>query len=80
MENRRRYGRMLVNLLAAVVVVLLLVFVLPRILIFFMPFVIGWIIAMIANPLVRFLEKRVKIRRKHGSALIIIAVLEKRWA
>ena len=74
-ENRRRYGRMLVNLLVAVGVVLLLIFVLPRILIFFMPFVIGWIIAMIANPLVRFLEKRVKIRRKHGSALIIIAVL-----
>ena len=75
MENRRRYGRMLVNLFVAVGVVLLLIFVLPRILIFFMPFVIGWIIAMIANPLVRFLEKRVKIRRKHGSALIIIAVL-----
>ena len=54
MENRRRYGRMLVNLLVAVGVVLLLIFVLPRILIFFMPFVIGWIIAMIANPLVRY--------------------------
>lgn len=75
MENRRRYGRMLVNLLVAVGVVLLLIFVLPRILIFFMPFVIGWIIAMIANPLVRFLEKRMKIVRKHGSMIIIIGVL-----
>ena len=40
-----------------------------------MPFVIGWIIAMIANPLVRFMEKRVKIVRKHSSAIIIILVI-----
>jgi sporulation integral membrane protein YtvI len=30
---------------------------------------------MIANPLVKFLEKRVKIVRKHSSAIIIIAVI-----
>ena len=30
---------------------------------------------MIANPLVRFLEKKVKMVRKHSSALIIIAAL-----
>ena len=40
-----------------------------------MPFVVGWIIAMVANPLVRFLESRVKIVRKHSSALIIVLVL-----
>lgn len=40
-----------------------------------MPFVIGWIISMIANPLVRLLEKRLKIVRKHGSMIIIIGVL-----
>lgn len=42
---------------------------------FFMPFVIGWIIAMIANPLVRFAESRMKLVRKHSSMLIIIMVL-----
>ena len=41
----------------------------------FMPFVIGWIIAMIANPLVRFLDEKIKIRRKAGSAIVIIAVI-----
>jgi sporulation integral membrane protein YtvI len=40
-----------------------------------MPFVIGWIIAIIANPLVHFLEKRVKIHRKHSSAIILILVI-----
>lgn len=42
---------------------------------FFMPFVIGWFIALIANPLVRMLEKRLKVARKHTSMLLIIAVL-----
>ena len=42
---------------------------------FFMPFVIGWMIALIANPLVRILEKRMKVARKHTSMLVIIAVL-----
>ena len=47
----------------------------PWLLKFFMPFVIGWIIAMIANPLVRMLERRLKVARKHTSMVIIIGVL-----
>lgn len=42
---------------------------------FFMPFAIGWLIALIANPLVRMLERRMKVARKHTSMLLIIAVL-----
>ena len=34
---------------------------------FFLPFIIGWILAMIASPLVEFLEKKLKISRKHTS-------------
>ena len=33
----------------------------PKLLGFFMPFVVGWIIAMIANPLVRFLESGIRV-------------------
>ena len=40
-----------------------------------MPFVIGWVIAMIANPLVRFLERRVKLVRRHSSIVIVAAAL-----
>ena len=40
-----------------------------------MPFVIGWIIAAVANPLVRLLDEKLKIRRKAGSAIVIVAVI-----
>lgn len=46
-----------------------------RLLVFFMPFVIGWAIAMIANPLVRLLERKLKIVRRHSSVVLIVGVL-----
>lgn len=42
---------------------------------FFMPFVIGWFISYIVSPVVEWLEKRLKIVKKLGSAIIIVAVL-----
>ncbi|MCI8483397.1 MAG: sporulation integral membrane protein YtvI [Lachnospiraceae bacterium] len=75
MKQSVKYLKILVNLLVALFVILFLCVVFPRILVFFMPFVIGWIISMIANPLVRFLERKVKIVRKHSSMMIIIGVL-----
>ena len=71
----RRYARLILNIVIPVAEILLLCLLGPKLLKFFMPFVIGWIIAMIANPLVRFLESRVKIVRKHSSVLIVVAVL-----
>ena len=71
----RRYARLILNIVVPAVEILLVCLLGPKLLKFFMPFVIGWIIAMIANPLVRFLESKVKIVRKHSSALIVIAVL-----
>lgn len=70
-----QYIKIVVNLLLAIGVILFLLLVFPRLLGFFLPFVIGWIVAMIANPLVRFLEKKVKILRKHSSAIIIVLVI-----
>lgn len=46
-----------------------------RVLKFFMPSVIGWIITMIANPLVCFLEHRVKLVRRHSPIVIVVTVL-----
>lgn len=40
-----------------------------------MPFVFGWFISFIAYPLVCWLEKRLKIVKRLGSMLIIVAVL-----
>lgn len=75
MKNSTKYLKIVVNLLVALFVILLLCIVVPRILVFFMPFVIGWIISMIANPLVRLLERKLKLVRKHGSMITIIGVL-----
>ncbi len=69
------YLKIVINFLLFLAGALLIIFVLPGLLRFFMPFVIGWIIAMIANPLMRFLEKKVKIHRKHSSAIFLILVI-----
>ena len=73
--NLRTYLKVLINVGMLIVLVLLCIFVVPKVIIYFMPFVIGWLIALIASPLVRFLEKKLKIKRKVGSAFTIIAVL-----
>lgn len=71
----KRYIKVIMNLTLAAVVLLLCIFVLPRLLIFFLPFLIGWAIAGIANPLVHFFEERLRIKRRTGSAFVIIAVI-----
>lgn len=71
----RKYSKALVNLAVAGVILLGIVFILPRALVFFAPFVAGWIISLMAGPLVRFFEEKVKIKRKIGSAFVIIAVI-----
>ena len=68
--NRILYARILVNFLITLFGVVLFV-----VLRFFLPFVIALGIAAIANPMVRFLEKKVKVKRKHGSVIIIVVVL-----
>lgn len=42
---------------------------------FFMPFVLGWIIACIAGPLVRFLESKIRIKRKAGGVVVMVSVI-----
>jgi len=69
------YLKIITNFIIYAVTILLLLLLLPKVLGFFFPFVIGWLIAMIANPMVRFLEKKVKLLRKHSSAIIIIFVI-----
>ena len=70
-----KHVKTILNLLIYVIGILLICLLLPKLLRFFMPFVIGWVIALIANPLVKFFEKRLKIVRKHGTWLVIVGVL-----
>ena len=74
-EESGRILKILLNILIPAAGILLVCLLGPWLLKFFMPFVIGWIIAMIANPLVRFLEKHMKIVRRHSSVVIVVLVL-----
>lgn len=75
MQRLLLYIKIITNFVIAIMISLLLILFLPKLLSFFMPFIIGWIIAMIANPMVHFLEKKVKIHRKHSSAIILVLVI-----
>ena len=72
---RKKYLKVFLNLGIALVILLLVVVLLPRVLVFFSPFLVGYIIALIASPLVKFFEEKMKIRRKAGTVFVIIAVL-----
>lgn len=69
------YLKVSMNLFTALAVVLLCIFVLPRCIWFFMPFILGWLISLIASPVVRFFEEKLKVRRKAMTAVVIVAVL-----
>ena len=69
------YFKVTLNLFTALAAVLLCIFLLPRLIWFFMPFILGWLISLIASPVVRFFEEKLKVKRKAMSAVVIVAVL-----
>lgn len=74
-EIKERIGRNLLNIGVFLLEVLLLVLVGPWAVRFFLPMLVGWLIAQIANPLVKFLEKKLHIVRRHSSFGIIAGVI-----
>ncbi len=75
MRSSTKYLKILFNYLFAILTVAIILFVLPKALSFFWPFVAAAVIAAIANPLVRFLEKKMNIRRRAGSVFVIVLTL-----
>ena len=75
MQSVKHFGKIILNLIVAVLVFVAVVFLLPKCIVFFAPFVVGAVIALCASPLVQFLEKRMKIKRKAGSAFTIILAI-----
>jgi len=71
----RRNLKMVTNILIYIIAILACIFLLPKAIKYFMPFVIGWIISCIANPLVQFLERKIKIKRKAGTVVVIVLVI-----
>ncbi len=74
-QETRAYCKALANIILALIGAVVLITVVPRVLSFFMPFVVAWIIALLASPMVKFLEDKLRIKRKAGTACVIIAVI-----
>ncbi len=71
----KKYCKALVNIAVAAAILAAVLFLLPRVFVFFMPFVAGWIVALMAGPLVHFFEEKIKLKRKAGSAFVIIVII-----
>lgn len=73
--DNRPYWKVAVSLLFSLSATILFIYFGLKAVFYFMPFVIGWILSVIAGPVVVFLEKRLRIMKKLGSAITIILVL-----
>lgn len=73
--DTRPYWKVLVSLVFSLTATVLFIYVGIKAIFYFMPFVIGWILSVIAGPLVTFLEKKLNIMKRLGSAITIILVL-----
>ena len=73
--DTRPYWKVLVSLVFSLTATVLFIYVGIKAIFYFMPFVIGWVLSVIAGPLVTFLEKKLKIMKRLGSAITIILVL-----
>ena len=73
--DTRPYWKVLVSLVFSLTATVLFIYVGIKAIFYFMPFVIGWILSVIAGPLVTFLEKKLKIMKRLGSAITIILEL-----
>lgn len=75
MKKSTKYLKILCNFIAMLITLFCVFYILPKLAVYFMPFLVGFVIALIANPVIRFLEKRIKIKRKYGFVLMIIIVI-----
>ena len=74
-NNRELRKKICVHLAVCLAFILIAIFAIPPLFRLCLPLIVAWFIAMIANPLVRFLENKIKIMRKHGTVIVIVLVL-----
>lgn len=75
MKRWEIYLDIIMELLVICAGAILLVFIVPKCLGFLWPFVAGWIISLIAHPVIEYLEKKLNLPKKFGSMILIIVVL-----
>lgn len=75
MKKSTLYLKAGTNVLLYTIVAILTIIFFPKLFVFFMPFVIGWVVSAIANPPVKFLEEKIKFKRKATSAIVIVLII-----
>jgi sporulation integral membrane protein YtvI len=75
MNTLRHYFKIYLNIFIPCISLVLLFWLGPKLIVFFAPFIVGYLLAKLANPLVAFVSGKCKVRRKAVSAFVIVAVL-----
>ncbi len=69
------YIKILCNLSVFVCALILVLWALPKLLVFFMPFVIAWIISCIVVPIVRLVERHLKLKRRMSMVFVVVLII-----
>ena len=75
MEKRKQYLQIFANFLLLGVIVFACVKMVPFLVKLFLPFIVAYIIYLIADPIVNFFENKIKLKRKFTAPLIIVFIL-----
>ncbi len=65
-------GNIIISKLMIIIILVLIYFVIAKSIVFLLPFIIGWLISIIIEPMVRLLNKKFKIYRGVSSFISII--------
>lgn len=74
-HHKFTYAKIFCNLMFFGLTIWITVKFVPRVLVFFMPFVVAWIIACIATPIVHLVERLLKLRRKTSMVFVVVAII-----
>lgn len=74
-RGRATYLKILCNLLLFLLVSVLVLFALPKVLVFFMPFTVAWVIACIVTPIVKVVEKHLKLKRRASMVFVVVLII-----
>ena len=74
-NERIKNLKYVINIVISVIILNLCIFLLPKVIKFFFPFIVGWVISCIANPMVVLLEKKIKIKRKASTVVVISSAI-----
>ena len=75
MNQKNRVVKIIIDFSLLLILSLFVIYAIPKLFIFFLPIIIGYIISLFANPIVRYLEEKIRLVRKHGSVIVIFLVI-----